>query len=78
MSEHVPPSEAELEKWEWELSEADYQPGTLGDNIERCVREIRRLRKLCGEASDAFGFGMIPHDWRSLTQRLRSASEGKL
>jgi hypothetical protein len=73
MTDRIPPTEEELDNWEVGLSEADYEPGTLGDNIERCIREIRRLRAICAEAA------VDLEEWnKKLSARLSKAAKGEV
>jgi hypothetical protein len=65
--DHIPPTEAELECWEnntprWE----EYTTLVL-----RLVREIRRLRALCGEAAFT-----IRGDFPGTAERLSKAAKG--
>ena len=84
---HVPPTEAELGKWLTGLAAIEYEPGTLGHNIGRMIREIRRLREMCGKAAASLEFFASEAEMDDLPElskktmaaarKLRAAAEGR-
>ena len=78
MTEHVPPTEMELEIWATSiLPSKTLMLVEWQQELAICIREIRRLRKVCGRAAE-----YLEHpsgeDWDAdiVIDELRDASRG--
>ena len=76
MSEsHIPPTEAELEEWQLRVSNPVLPRRLKLYETKRLIHEIRRLRKLCGEAAYAAEHLYFTEDLR---ERLDMAAKGRI